>query len=140
MAKAQENLSSCEREWAHRRYNHCVRSAYYACFHAAIVARMQASVMPMASETLWSHDRVHAQFVGQLIQRRKSYPAHLRRTLLELLAMRHRADYRSVRISQREARQAVRRAQDFVPTIAADVAQRETPSCNPNPRIRVCKR
>ena len=126
LAKAQENLTSCESEWAHQRYNSCVRSAYYACFHAAIVALMQASVMPMASETLWSHDRVQAQFVGQLIQRRKVYPARLRRTLLELLSMRHRADYRSVSISQREARQAVRRAQDFVQqTIAADVAQRE---------------
>ena len=125
LAKAKENLASCENELVQRRYNSCVRSAYYACLHAAIVALMQASVMPMASETLWSHDRVQAQFVGQLIQRRKVYPARLRRTLLELLAMRHRADYRSVSMSQREARQAVRRAQDFVQTIAAEVAQRE---------------
>jgi uncharacterized protein (UPF0332 family) len=126
LAKAQENLASCESELVQRRYNSCVRSAYYACFHAAIVALMQASVMPMASETLWSHDRVQAQFVGRLIQRRKSYPARLRRTLLELLAMRHRADYRSVGITQREARQAVQRAQDFVQTITAYVSQRES--------------
>jgi hypothetical protein len=86
---------------------------------------MQASVIPLASETLWGHDRVQAQFIGQLIQQRKFYPARLRRTLLELLAMRHRADYRSISISQREAQQAVRRAQDFVQTIAAHVSQRE---------------
>jgi len=126
LAKAQENLASCESELAQRRYNSCVRSAYYACFHAAIVALMQASVMPMASETLWGHDRVQAQFVGRLIQRRKSYPTRLRRTLLELLAMRHRADYRGVGITQREARQAVQRAQDFVQTITAYVSQRKS--------------
>ena len=121
LAKAQENLTGAESELVQRRYNSCVRGAYYACFHAAIAALIQAGVVMPAPDTLWGHDRVQAQFVGQLIQRRKQYPAHLRRTLTDLLAVRHKADYRVASVSQREARQAMQRAQEFVGAITAQV-------------------
>jgi hypothetical protein len=49
-----------------------------------------------------------------MIQRRKIYPANLCRTLTDLLALRHEADYRATRVSQREAQQAVRSAQTLV--------------------------
>ena len=70
------------------------------------------------------HDWVHASFVAQLSQRRKTYPASLRRTLPDLLALRHKADYRATQVSQREAQQAVRRAQALVQTITAHVQGR----------------
>jgi hypothetical protein len=62
---------------------------------------------------------VHASFVGQLIQRRKFYPANLPRTLPDLLALRHKADYRATHVSQREAQQAVRSAQTLMQAVTA---------------------
>jgi len=67
----------------------------------------------------WSHDWVHASFVGQLIQRRKLYSSNLRRILPDLLALRHKGDYRATRVSQREAQQAVRSAQTLIQAVTA---------------------
>ena len=121
LAKAQENLASAENDVVHGRYNSCTRSAYYACFHAAITALIHAEVVASMPDRLWGHDRVQAHFVAQLIQRRRYYPASLRRTLTDLLAMRHKADYRVASVSQREAQECVRRARTFVRTITAHV-------------------
>jgi uncharacterized protein (UPF0332 family) len=106
-------------------YNSCARSAYYACFHAAITALLQAGLTPPEPARGWGHDWVYASFVGQLIQRRKIYPANLRRTLPDLLALRHKADYRTTHVSQREAQQAVRSAQALVQAVTAYVQGRE---------------
>jgi hypothetical protein len=73
----------------------------------------------------WGHDWVHASFVGQLIQRRKIYPANLRRTLADLLALRHKGDYRATRVSQREAQQAVRSAQALVQAVTTRLQGKE---------------
>ena len=43
-ATAQESLAGAESELAHRRFNNCVRSAYYACFQAAIVALLNEGI------------------------------------------------------------------------------------------------
>jgi uncharacterized protein (UPF0332 family) len=107
-------------ELAYGRHNSsCTRSAYYACFHAAIAALIQAGLTFPEPSGGWGHDWVQASFVGQLIQRRKHYPAPLRRTLTNLLDLRHKADYRAVSVSQREPLQAVRHAQAFVQAVAA---------------------
>jgi uncharacterized protein (UPF0332 family) len=107
LAKAHENLAGAESELQHDRTNSCARSAYYACFHAAITALLQAGLTPPEPARGWGHDWVHASFVGQLIQRRKIFPANLRRTSPDLLALHHKADYRATHVSQREAQQAV---------------------------------
>jgi uncharacterized protein (UPF0332 family) len=119
LAKAQESLAGAESELAHHRLNNCARSAYYACFQAAIAALLNEKIPPRDSEDLWGHDVVQARFAGQLIHRRKRYPATLRRTLTDLLGIRHKADYRVASVSQREAAQAVRRAQEFVREVRA---------------------
>jgi len=102
LAKAHENLAGAESEFQHGRTNSCARSAYYACFHAAIAALLQAGLTPPEPARGWGHDWVQVSFVGQMIQRRKIYPANLRRTLPDLLALRHKADYRATHVSQRE--------------------------------------
>jgi uncharacterized protein (UPF0332 family) len=119
LAKAQESLAGAESELAHRRLNNCARSAYYACFQAAIAALLNEQILPRSPEDLWGHDLVQARFAGQLIHRRSRHPATLRRTLTDLLGIRHKADYRVASVGQREAAQAVRRAQDFVREVQA---------------------
>jgi uncharacterized protein (UPF0332 family) len=125
LVKAHENLASAEGELQHGRTNSCARSAYYACFHAAIAALLQAGLTPPEPARGWGHDWVHASFVGQLIQRRKLYPASLRRILPDLLALRHKGDYRAISVSQREAQQAVHNAQTLVHAVTAYVQGRE---------------
>jgi uncharacterized protein (UPF0332 family) len=125
LAKAHENLAGAESELQHGRTNSCARSAYYACFHAAIAALLQAGLTPPEPARGWGHDWVHASFVGQMIQRRKIYPPNLRRTLPDLLALRHKADYRATHVSQREAQRAVRSAQALVEAVTAYVQGRE---------------
>lgn len=122
LAKAQENLASATNALMQGHYNSCTRSAYYACFHAAIVALRHAGVALPAADRVWGHDRVHALFVGHLIPRQKRYPATLRRTLPDLLTFRHKADYRESSVSQREAQQAVQRAQIVVNAVLSQVA------------------
>jgi uncharacterized protein (UPF0332 family) len=117
LAKTHENLTGAESELQHGRTNSCARSAYYACFHAAIAALLHAGITAPEPARGWGHDWVHANFVGQLIQRRKIHPANLRRTLPDLLALRHKADYRATHVSQREAQQAVRSAQTLVQSV-----------------------
>lgn len=56
---------------------------------------------------------------GQLINRRKRYPTTLRRTLTDLLDVRHKADYWAASVNQREATRVVRRAQEFVREVTA---------------------
>ena len=73
------------------------------------------------------HDHVQAGFVGQLVHRRKCYPTTLRRTLTDLLGMRHKAAYRAASVSQREAAQAVRRAQEFVREVTVRLSQSGEP-------------
>src|SRR5215813_7485469 len=109
LAKAQENFASADSELQHGRTNSCARSAYYACFHAAIAALLHAGLTAPESARGWGHDWVHASFVGQLIQRCKLYPASLRRILPDLLALRHKGDYRATRVSQREGPADLRR-------------------------------
>ena|SRR5437899_317398 len=119
LAKAHENLAGAASELTHGRTNSCVRSAYYACFHAAIAALLHAGLTAPDPARGWGHDWVQASFVGQLIQRRKIYPASLRRVLADLLVLRHKGDYRVTAVSQREAQQAVHRAQALVQAVTA---------------------
>jgi uncharacterized protein (UPF0332 family) len=44
VAKARKNLTSTASEWTFGRYNSCARSAYDACFHAAIAGLIQAGL------------------------------------------------------------------------------------------------
>ena len=125
LAKAHENLAGAESELQHDGTNSCARSAYYTRFHAAIAALLQAGLTPPESAKGWGHDWVHVSFVGQLMQRRKIYLANLCRTLPDLLALRHKADYRATHVSQREAQQAVRSAQVLVQAVTAYVQGRE---------------
>jgi uncharacterized protein (UPF0332 family) len=78
-AKAGENLASANSEYINRRYNACATRCYYAAYQAAIVALLNADIQPRQTG-FWRHDYVQAQFVGQLIGRRKFYSGDLRDT------------------------------------------------------------
>ncbi len=110
-----ESLEGAASEYSNGRYNNCANRCYFAAFEAAIHALETADIQARAGQ--WGHDFVQAQFIGQLINRRKRYPAGLRDTLLRNLELRQTADYRRQQVSQTQAERALRRANAFVAAI-----------------------
>jgi uncharacterized protein (UPF0332 family) len=121
LTKAEESLAGAESELANGRYNNCANRCYYASFQAAIAALQRAGFQARTGQ--WGHDFVQAEFVGQLINRRKSYPADLRDILSRNYKLREIADYAEVLISQTEAGRALRRARQFVEAIIFEGGQ-----------------
>jgi uncharacterized protein (UPF0332 family) len=116
--KAEENLEAAESELANGRYNSCANRCYYACFQAAIFALVRAGIRPRGRTQQWGHEFVQAEFAGQLITRRKLYPAPLRNTLPENYALRATADYTRDHVTEVRAARAVTRTERFLEAIA----------------------
>lgn len=115
--KATESLNGAESELANRRFNNCANRCYHACFKAAIAALLAAGIQSLSRSGRWRHEYVQAQFAGQLINRRQRYPITMRRTLSEMMLLRHTADYETTTISEIEAFRALRRCREFVAAI-----------------------
>jgi uncharacterized protein (UPF0332 family) len=106
-------------ELVNDRFNNCANRAYYAVFQAAIHALIAEGVRPLSSTDQWGHDFVQARLVGDLINRRKRYPADLRSALEQNFRIRAEADYGRDVVTDVRAARAVRRAEAFVETVAA---------------------
>ena len=118
LVKAEENVASAASELVNGRYNACANRCYYAAFQAAVAALMRAGIRPPRGEQgEWGHAFVQAQFAGELITRRKRYPAVLRDVLPRLQVTRRRADYEPTPVSQVQATRSLRMAQDLVAAI-----------------------
>lgn len=116
LAKAIESLATAESEFANRRYNSCANRCYYTCFPVAIAALLRANIASR-NRHMWDHRYVQAEFVGQLINRRKVYPSRHRTTLAQNRDLRDRADYTTNHVSEIQARRALDRARAFVSDI-----------------------
>lgn len=115
--KAHKSLAGAESEFANGRYNNCANRCYYACFQAAITALLREGIQPAEGRTQWSHEFVQGRFIGQLINRRKTYPTVLHDTLPRNMTLRHTADYSVEQVTETQASRAIRRARAFVEAI-----------------------
>jgi uncharacterized protein (UPF0332 family) len=115
LERAIESLDGARSEYAAGRYHNCANRAYYACFQAAIHALQAEGFVPTRDE--WGHEFVEAQFVGQLINRRHTYPTALRQVLDQNRDLRLIADYRARQVTQVRASRALQRATEFVEAI-----------------------
>ena len=115
LAKATESLLTAESEFVNGRYNSCANRCYYSCLQAAIAALVREGIR--ATGDRWGHDFVQAQFVGQLVNRRKRYPADLRQVLADNQALRDRADYRTDMVTSIQAGRALGRSRTFVQAV-----------------------
>lgn len=115
LEKAEENLEAAQSEFISRRYNSSASRSYYACFQAAIYALAAAGIRP--SREQWGHDFVQAQFNGELINRRRLYPASLRGVLNQNYTLRERADYTTDRVNEIRASRAVARSEEFLESV-----------------------
>lgn len=117
LTKAEESLAGAESEFANARYSNCANRCYYSCFQAAIHGLIRAGIRPRGGQDQWGHEFVQAEFVGQLVNRRKVYPTDLRQTIFRNLNLRHEADYGRSMITETEAARALRRSRQFVDAI-----------------------
>lgn len=118
--KAEESLAGAESEFGDGRFNNCANRSYYACFQAAVAALVGAGIGPSRAGR-FDHDAVQAQFIGELINRRKRYPADLRDTFERLLRLRQIADYRTDLVTRTQAERSLGRARTFVDAVRLGV-------------------
>ncbi len=118
--KAIESLDGAESELANRRFNNCANRCYYACFQAAIAGLLAAGIQARSPNGQWRHEHIQAQFAGQLINRRKLYPATFRRALGDHMLLRHTADYDIDSVSEIQAHRALRRTRELVEAVSKE--------------------
>ena len=117
LRKAGESLKGAESEFANGQYNNCANRAYYSAFQAAISALARAGVRPTTANQEWGHAFVQSQFVGLLINRRKTYSGELRNTLSQLIILRELADYETGEVTHNQALRSVTRARTLVEAV-----------------------
>jgi len=67
-----------------------------------------------AANNEWQHGQVQAELNRQLIMRRKVLPAELGRMPMDLMELRHLADYKPQSVTAKEAKRAYNRAEKFL--------------------------
>lgn len=114
--RAREALQAAQLCLERNLYHSAASRAYYAMFWAAQVALARVGMV----RTEWSHSSLQASFVNELIRRRKRYPALFGQHFNRILQLRLDADYRVKGISQNQAVQAVRWANEFVTAVIGE--------------------
>lgn len=114
--KAKENLEMATMAYQSKKYNACASRAYYAVFLASIAALIKLTNF-RARDNEWQHGQVQAELNRQLIMRKKVLPSALGRTPMDLMELRHLADYKPQSVTAREAKRACNRAERFLSSI-----------------------
>jgi uncharacterized protein (UPF0332 family) len=117
--KARESLAGAESEFINGRYNNTANRSYYACFQAVVYALSVHgyAARPGRGRDTWSHDALQANFVGELINRRKLYSAELRDVLLRTQTLRNTADYEHHWVTETQAARALEHTRRLISAI-----------------------
>jgi len=124
--KAEENLEMARVAYQRKSNNVCASRAYYSVFLASIAALIELTdLRPIDNE--WDHGQVQAELNRRLIMRRKVLPAQLGRTPMDLMELRHLADYKPRSVSAGEAKRACDRAKRFLSSIESALKENHEP-------------
>ena len=115
--KAKENLEMALLAYEHKRHNVSASRAYHAVFQAGIAALTKLTDL-RAENNEWGHGQVQAELNRRLIMRRKVLPANIGRTPMDLIELRHVADYMPESVSGREAKWACDGSRKFLAAVA----------------------
>ena len=99
-----------------KKYNVSASRAYYAVFLVSIAALLKLTGI-RAKDNEWQHGQVQAELNRQLIMRKKLLPSELGRTPMDLIELRHLADYKAQSVTASEAKRAYDRAQRFLSAV-----------------------
>jgi len=114
--KARENLDVAALAYRNQKHNACASRAYYAVFLASIAVLLKLTdYRPRRNE--WDHSQVQAELNRRLIMRRKVLPSEMGRVPMDLMALRHQADYKSQSVTAKEAKLTCDRAERFLSAI-----------------------
>ena len=115
-SKGNENLEMAALALQSKKYNVCASRAYYAVFLASIAALLRLTAI-RAKDNEWQHGQVQADLNRQLIMRKKLLASEFGRTPMDLIELRHLADYKPLSVSTKEAKRAYERAKRFLSAI-----------------------
>ena len=122
-AKAQENLEMGLLAYQLKKHNVCASRVYHSVFLASIAALIALTDL-RARDNEWDHGQVQAELNRRLIMRRKVLPGDVGRTPMDLIELRHVADYKPEAVSVREAKRACDRAVRFLSAIASALEEK----------------
>ncbi len=114
---AQENLKAAELLLEASLLNASANRAYYAAYHAA-AAIIEAKGLEYKSD----HKKVQSVFSGDVLRRSKNLPTELRGYLTGMHNIRAIADYTKQDVSQRVAKEQIKKAQYFLSCIAKELS------------------
>ena len=115
--KAEENLTAAKVCFDNGLFNACANRAYYAALHAAIAALAHRGIRRDKID----HGQVQADFSGELINRRKIYPAKFRSYLYDMQLVRNKADYSEDNITQQRAGRWFARIKELIELIKKEL-------------------
>ncbi len=124
LEKSKESLASAKDDLAKKRFNSCANRAYYACYQAAVALLLKYNVTPAGEKELRKHGAVQSQ-IAVLIKRKKILPTNQRDVLSELIGVRITADYFASSVPKRAAKQALKKAEEFVKLISQEVSSND---------------
>ena len=116
-AKAKENLTAAKICFDTGLYNACANRAYYAALQAAIAALVHNGIRKDRID----HGQVQADFSGELIKRRKIYPARLKSYLSDMRFIRDKADYTANSVSKKITERTLAKLKELVELIGKEI-------------------
>lgn len=114
--KAKENFEAAALALQGDKLNVCASRAYYAVFVSSIAVLLKLTDF-RAKDNDWQHSLVQGKLNRRLIMRKKVLPAEIRRIPMDLMALRHTADYKPQSVTAKEAQRAYSRAERFLYSI-----------------------
>jgi uncharacterized protein (UPF0332 family) len=114
--KAKENLEVADLASQSKMYNACASRVYYAVFLGSIAALLKLTAI-RAKDNEWQHGQVQAELNRQLIMRKRLLPSAFGRTPMDLIELRHLADYKPQSVTAKEAKRAHDRGERFLSAI-----------------------
>jgi len=115
--KAEENLTAAQVCFDNGLFNACANRTYYAALQAAISALAHRGI----KRDKIDHGQVQADFSGELINRRKIYPAKLKSYLPDIQFVRNQADYSGENVSKQRAAKRLSMAYGFTDFIRKEL-------------------
>ncbi len=117
--KATENLTAARICFDRGLFNACANRAYYTALQAVIAALDLHGIRRDRID----HGQVQADFSGELIRRRKTYPAKFKSYLSDMQFLRDKADYTDKNITMKIAGRMLGKLEELVGFIEKEIGK-----------------
>lgn len=117
--KAKENLAAAKICFENGHFNACANRAYYTALHAAITALRHHGIQRNQID----HGQVQADFSGELVNRRKCYPARLKSYLSDMQFVRDKADDTAGSVSRKMAQRMLSKPEEMIRHIGEEIEE-----------------